>query len=138
MYVSRQLLRKRTHTCRLVILFSLLIAVIVATGCGAGGASTTPTPPPATPPPPPPPGVTHSVTLTWKASTSPQVTGYFVYRRPTSSATYVLLNQSPTASLTYVDLNVQAGQNLAYSVTAVDSSLTQSPPTPDVLVTIPQ
>jgi hypothetical protein len=38
----------------------------------------------------------------------------------------------------YVDLDVQAGQSLAYTVTAVDDQMMQSPPSQEVRVSIPQ
>jgi fibronectin type 3 domain-containing protein len=89
-------------------------------------------------PPPPPSTATHSVTLNWSASKSPQVTGYFVYRRSANDPNYGLLNPSSTASVTYVDLDVQAGQALVYEVTAVDGQMRESKPSEEVQVTIPQ
>jgi len=118
---------------RAAILLTFLTVIILATGCGTGGGSTV-----STPSTPSGSTGTHSVTLSWTASISPEVTGYLIYRRPVSSQAFVLLNQSPTASLTYVDLSVQAGQNFAYTVTAVDSQQNQSLPSEEVQVTIPQ
>ena len=80
----------------------------------------------------------HNVTLSWTASTSPEVIGYLIYRRPINSPLYILLNPSPTASLTYVDMDVHTAEHFTYVVTAVDGQLNQSPPSEEVQVTIPQ
>lgn len=64
----------------------------------------------------------HSVVLTWDASTSPDVVGYNVYRSGVSGGPYTELNGSlPVAGLTYTDTAVLAGQTYYYVVTAVDS-----------------
>ena len=56
-----------------------------------------------------PPGPQHTVTLTWKASTTAGV-GYNVYRRDLSGT--VKLNPQPLTATTYVDRNVQSGADL--------------------------
>src|SRR5260370_25448359 len=45
---------------------------------------------------------THTVTLTWKASSS-EVAGYAVYRRVTRGGNYVRINSSLVRELTYTD-----------------------------------
>ena len=67
-------------------------------------------------------GGSHSVSLNWIASTSPNVVGYNVYRRTLSSAVYVKLNLSPVGLLTYTDSAIQPGVTYYYVATAVDSS----------------
>jgi len=135
LFLQQLLWFDRSSIHRIAILLTIFL-VVVATGCGSGGGSTVGSP--STPSTPSTPSATHSVTLSWTASVSPEVTGYLVYRRPTNSQTLVLLNQTPTASLMYVDLDVQAGQSLAYTVTAVDDQMMQSPPSQEVRVSIPQ
>lgn len=68
----------------------------------------------------------HSVSLSWTASTSLNVTGYNVYRGTTSGGPYTKLNSSPRAEITYEDLSVQAGTTYYYVATAVDSSNNES------------
>jgi fibronectin type 3 domain-containing protein len=73
-----------------------------------------------------PGGSTHSVALTWQAPSpaggSGTISGYNVYRSPSSTTNYAKLNTSVTAGLTYTDSNVSAGTSYNYCVTAVDSS----------------
>ena len=73
-----------------------------------------------------PPPATHSVSLTWNPSTSPEVIGYFVYRGAASAGPFTVLNTSPISTTAYTDTTVQSGQVYYYVVTAVDSSDTQS------------
>jgi hypothetical protein len=68
------------------------------------------------------PPISHSATLTWVASTSPNVTGYNVYRGSNSGGPYSKLNSSLVSATTYTDNTVQAGLNYFYVLTAVNSS----------------
>jgi hypothetical protein len=71
---------------------------------------------------PPPSAGSHSVVLTWAASTSADVVGYNVYRSDVSGGPYALLDKSvPAGTLSYTDTAVQAGQTYYYVLTAVDS-----------------
>ena len=63
----------------------------------------------------------HSVSLSWKASTSKGVTGYNVYRGLTSGGPYVLLTAAPIAGTSYTDDAVNAGTTYYYVTTAVAS-----------------
>jgi hypothetical protein len=64
----------------------------------------------------------HSVSLSWTASTSPNV-GYNVYRGTTSGGPYpTKVNSSLVDGTSYVDSTVQAGQTYYYVATAVDKS----------------
>ncbi len=68
----------------------------------------------------------HSVSLAWKSSTSPTVSGYKVYRANSSGGPYTVLNSAPTTSTVYSDLSVAAGVTYYYVVTAVESSGNES------------
>jgi hypothetical protein len=63
---------------------------------------------------------THTVTLTWKASSS-QVAGYDVYRSTTPGRNYVRINPSLVQALTYTDVNVDSGVIYYYVTRAVDA-----------------
>ncbi len=72
-------------------------------------------------------GVQPSVTLTWSASVSPDVTGYYAYRSTTLGSGYVKLNpNTPASTLQYNDTSVEGGTTYYYVVTAVDSSDVES------------
>jgi hypothetical protein len=80
--------------------------------------------------------VTHSVTLSWTASTS-AVTGYNVYRSSTSGGPYTKMNSTIIAATTYVDSTVISGQTYSYVVTAVDSSNVESANSAEVSAVVP-
>ena len=72
-----------------------------------------------------PGGTTHSVMLTWQAP-SPvggqgTISGYNVYRSPSSPVNYTKLNMALNAGLTFTDSSVSAGGSYNYCVTTVDS-----------------
>ena len=73
----------------------------------------------------PPPPTSHTVHLTWTASTS-QVAGYRVYRSETSGSSYSVLNGSAVTALSFDDSTVSNGITYYYVVTAVDSSGNES------------
>lgn len=68
----------------------------------------------------------HSVDLSWTASTTSTVSGYKVYRSTTSGGPYTNLNANPVTSTIYTDQNVTSGATYFYVVTAVDSSGAES------------
>lgn len=70
-------------------------------------------------------GGSHSVSLSWTASTS-TVVGYNVYRGTISGGPYTLVNSSLVAGTTYTDLGIASGQTYYYVVTAVNSSGSES------------
>jgi hypothetical protein len=70
-------------------------------------------------------GGSHSVSLSWTASTS-TVVGYNVYRGTASGGPYTLVNSSLVTGTTYTDLGVASGQTYYYVVTAVNSSGAES------------
>jgi len=72
---------------------------------------------------------THSVVLTWNASTAGTypINGYNVFRAPSSNPTqYVQLNTTPVNALTFTDGAVSNSASYVYAVTAVDSQNNQS------------
>lgn len=80
--------------------------------------------------------VSHSVALTWTASTS-TVSGYNVYRSTVSGGPYTKVNSTVIVATTYTDSTVQSGQTYFYVVTSVDGSGMESTYSPEVSVTIP-
>jgi hypothetical protein len=80
--------------------------------------------------------VSHSVTLSWGASSS-TVAGYNVYRSTVSGASYSKVNSSPLAVLNYADSSVTGGTTYYYVATAVDSSGNESVYSNQVSATVP-
>ncbi|MFZ0283932.1 MAG: choice-of-anchor D domain-containing protein [Terriglobales bacterium] len=68
----------------------------------------------------------HSVLLSWTASGSSNVDGYYIFRSTTSGGPYTQLNSSPNPGTTYTDSTVTDGVTYYYVTTAVDSSGQQS------------
>ena len=81
----------------------------------------------------------YAVDLSWDAPVnSPDpIAGYNVYRTPSGSSTYQLLNSTVDSQVTYVDTMVADGQTYDYIVESVDGSGVQSVPTSPISVTIP-
>ena len=70
--------------------------------------------------------LSHTVSLTWTASVSPNINGYKVYRGTASGGPYTLLTGSLLAGTAYTDTNVTSGQTYYYVTTAVNSSNVES------------
>ena len=68
---------------------------------------------------------THSVRLTWNASTS-NVVGYRTYRATASGGPYTSLNSTPNPQLLWTDSNVQTGTTYYYVVTSVAPNSAES------------
>jgi hypothetical protein len=82
---------------------------------------------------------TYVVDLSWDApadSTDP-VAGYNIYRSPSGSSSYTLLNSAVDTLTTYSDSTVQTGTAYDYIVESVDASGVESAPTSPVAVSIP-
>lgn len=77
-----------------------------------------PTPSPSPAPSPAPKGA-H---LEWNASTSPNVTGYNIYRSTVPGGPYFKVNGSLVAGTDYRDTTVQSGMTYYYVSTAVDAA----------------
>ena len=74
----------------------------------------------------PPP--THSVDLSWNASTSPNISGYNIYRAvyTTSCGSFSKINSLLNTGTLYTDSNVTDGTSYCYAATAVDTSNQES------------
>jgi hypothetical protein len=75
------------------------------------------------------PAPSHSVGLSWNASTSPNITGYNIYRSlyTSSCGAYSKINGTTLDTLTtYTDSSVTDGTNYCYATTAVNSSKEES------------
>ncbi len=74
------------------------------------------------------PAPTHTVNLSWNASTSSNITGYNVYRAAyvTSCGSFSKINTGVDTSTLYVDSSVIDGANYCYATTAVNTSSQES------------
>jgi hypothetical protein len=81
----------------------------------------------------------YEVDLSWTApsSSSDPVTGYNIYRAPTGTTSYQLLNPSQNSPTTYADASVQSGQTYDYIVKSVDAANMESSPSNTTTVSIP-
>jgi hypothetical protein len=68
----------------------------------------------------------HTVGLSWAASTSSGIVGYFVYRGTVSGGPYTKQNSLADTILSYTDSALTSGHAYFYVVTAVDSSNVES------------
>jgi hypothetical protein len=80
--------------------------------------------------------VSHSVTLSWQASTS-SVSGYNVYSTSTVGGTLMKITPTPITTLSYTDNTVQAGLTYTYAVTAVGTDGVESADSTTVTAQIP-
>jgi len=80
--------------------------------------------------------VTHSVSLSWTASTS-TVNGYNVYRSLTSGTGYTKLNGSLVSVVDYTDSTVSNSTTYYYVTTAVDGSGNESSNSNEAVAAIP-
>lgn len=78
----------------------------------------------------------HVVDLSWKASTTSDVTGYNVYRSPDAS-TWKRINVSLIASAQYSDSTVSNGSTYYYAATSVDIYGHESSKTTAIKVIVP-
>ena len=71
---------------------------------------------------------THTVALSWNASTSPNISGYNVYRAIyiSSCGSFGKINSSLNTNMTYTDTAVASGTSYCYATTAVDSNNEES------------
>jgi hypothetical protein len=80
---------------------------------------------------------THSVSLSWLASSSSGVAGYYVYRSTVSGGSYTRITSSALSAQKYTDGSVTSGKTYYYVVTAVTSSGTESAHSGQVNAIIP-
>jgi hypothetical protein len=78
----------------------------------------------------------HSVTVSWTASTS-TVSGYNVYRSSVSGGPYTKMNSGLIAGTSYLDSAVTSGQTYFYVVTSVTSGGVESANSAEVSAVIP-
>jgi hypothetical protein len=81
----------------------------------------------------------YRVELNWAApaNSGVAVTGYNVYRAPSGSTSYQLLNTAVNTPTTYTDTTVQSGSTYTYQVMSVDAAGAQSAPSNVYTATIP-
>jgi hypothetical protein len=79
----------------------------------------------------------HTVSLSWTASSSPNVVGYNIYRRTGTTGTYAQINTALNATTAYTDTSVANGATYYYETTAVNSSNEESAPSTPVKAAIP-
>jgi Abnormal spindle-like microcephaly-assoc'd, ASPM-SPD-2-Hydin len=79
----------------------------------------------------------HTVDLTWTASTSTDVVGYNIYRSTISGGPYSILDSAPVAADEYVDSLLASGQTYFYVVRSVDGTGTESANSSEVQAAIP-
>jgi fibronectin type 3 domain-containing protein len=82
------------------------------------------------------PAVSHSVDLSWGASTS-SVTGYNIYRSKVSGSSYAKVNGSLVGGASYADSSAQSGQTYYYVATSVDASGNESVFSNEVTAVVP-
>ena len=70
--------------------------------------------------------VPHTVSLSWKASTSTNLKGYYVYRADVAGGAYAKLNSSPISATSFTDGSVASGRIYYYVTTAVNTSNVES------------
>lgn len=81
----------------------------------------------------------YQVALAWTApaNSADPVAGYKVFRSPSDSSSYQLLNTSVDSSTSYADSSVQSGSSYSYYVESVDASGVTSVPSGVFTVSIP-
>lgn len=67
-----------------------------------------------------------TVSLNWKASVTPSVAGYNVYRSTSAVGPYSKVNPSPVGGTSFADLSVTVGQTYFYQATTVGEDNTES------------
>ena len=84
-------------------------------------------------------GSSYTVALNWDAPASSPVAivGYNIYRSPSGSSTYELVNSSVQTETDYTDSTVQSGQTYDYIIESVDNAGVESAPSNTASVVIP-
>lgn len=81
--------------------------------------------------------ITHSASLSWTASSSSGVAGYYVYRSTVSGTSYTRITATALNALKFTDGAVSAGQTYYYVVTAVSTNGSESIDSEQVSAVIP-
>lgn len=79
----------------------------------------------------------HSITLNWVASTSPEVIGYRIYRSSTQGGPYTLYAFG-IKGVQYSDTSVKSGETWYYVARAVDAQGNESVNSNEASGTVPQ
>lgn len=81
----------------------------------------------------------HDVVLTWTASPTAGILGYYIFRGTSAGGEGTTpINGTPLNATTYADTNVVSGTKYYYVVTAVASNgTTQSAPSNEASATVP-
>jgi fibronectin type 3 domain-containing protein len=84
-------------------------------------------------------GAPHQVELSWSApaGSSDPVVGFNVYRAPTGTSSYQIMNSGQVSQTVYTDSTVQSGQTYDYIVKSVDSANVESTPSNTTTVSVP-
>jgi hypothetical protein len=82
-------------------------------------------------------GTVPYVSLSWSASTSPEVKGYNIYRNTSPNGSYVKINSKLDPDTNYNDSTVVGGKTYYYATTAVNSSGKESSYSNKVEVVVP-
>jgi hypothetical protein len=82
-------------------------------------------------------GTAPYVSLSWNASSSPDVSGYNVYRKTSANNTYTKINSKLDQNTSYADTSVVGGTTYFYATTAVNSSGKESGYSNRVQVSVP-
>lgn len=80
----------------------------------------------------------HSVALQWDPSSSPNISGYNIYRSTNNGGPYSKINTSLNSTTSYTDNNVVDGTTYYYVTTAVNSSNQESGYSNQATASIPQ
>ena len=116
-------LRTGVQTCVTFVLAAASALMLACAGISSGPSQSV-----QQPPPPPPPSSTHSVQLSWDASTSPDILGYNVYRATyaNSCGSFARINSLLNTGTLYTDTTVADGTSYCYATTAVNTTNTES------------
>lgn len=121
----------KMRACLTLVCLTSLVLVACGGSKSGGGLTTQVVSNPSNP------SQSHSVVLSWTASTTSTVTNYYVYRSTVSGPPYQLLGSVPAATTTYTDNTVGSGQTYYYVITAVDQNATQSDYSNEVKAPVP-
>jgi fibronectin type 3 domain-containing protein len=82
----------------------------------------------------------HEVDLTWTApaGSSDPVAKYNVYRAPTGTSSFQLVDSTPSSQTTYADSSVTGGQTYDYTVKSADAQGTESTASNTATIVVPQ
>jgi hypothetical protein len=87
----------------------------------------------------PPTEPQYHVDLSWNPPelSAVPIVGYNIFRSPSGSSAYQLLNATVNTETTYDDITVQSGHSYDYVIKSIDADGVESAPSSEVTVTIP-